>query len=98
VAQRLFAVIRTRTAAWDDAQPLEGQKDWRAHADFMNVLHAEGFVVLGGPLEGTRDVLLIVRAGAPEQIGARLARDPWHPTLLELTRIEPWQLRLGSLA
>src|SRR4249919_4110085 len=58
----LFAVIRTRGPRWNDAQPLEGQEDWRGHADYMNGLVDDGFTLLGGPLGGTRDVLLIVRA------------------------------------
>ena len=45
--KRLFAVIRSRGAAWNDSLPLEEQEDWRAHADFMNALHAEGFVAIG---------------------------------------------------
>jgi hypothetical protein len=59
---RVFAVINTRGPNWNDDKPMEEQGDWRAHADFMNGLLAEGFVLLGGPLMGTRDVLLIVRA------------------------------------
>jgi hypothetical protein len=56
----------------------------------MNALKTEGFVVLGGPLEGTPDVLLIVRA--------RLAEDPWATNgLLRVARVAPWTLRLGSL-
>jgi hypothetical protein len=55
--KRLFAVIRSCGAAWNDALPLEQQADWRPHADFMNALLEEGFVELGGPLEGTRDDL-----------------------------------------
>ncbi len=47
----LFAVIRTRGPAWRASFPLEGQTDWNAHASFMNGLKADGFVVLGGPLE-----------------------------------------------
>src|SRR5215469_8708130 len=94
----LFAVLRTRGPAWQDSQPLEGQADWTAHASFMNALAKEGFVVLGGPLEGTADVLLIVRAGSPDEIRARLADDPWtHNDLLRVTRVVPWTLRLGSL-
>jgi hypothetical protein len=46
---RLFTVIRTRGAAWDDARGMEQQDDWDAHASFMNALVREGFVVLGGP-------------------------------------------------
>ncbi len=96
--QQLFAVIRTRGPAWRDSQPLEGQADWPAHASFMNALAQEGFVVLGGPLEGTADVLLIVRAGNPDEIRSRLAEDPWaRNDLLRVTRVVPWTLRLGSL-
>ncbi|HTQ95364.1 MAG TPA: hypothetical protein VMH89_01085, partial [Candidatus Acidoferrum sp.] len=59
---QIFAVTRTRGPAFDVSLPLEEQADWRAHAAYMNALHAEGFVLLGGPLEGTPDVLLIIRA------------------------------------
>jgi hypothetical protein len=93
----LFAVTRVRGPAWDATQPLEGQHDWRGHADFMVALQREGFVVLGGPLEDTAEVLLVVRANDADEIRARLARDPWEPHLLVTPRIVPWQLRLGSL-
>jgi uncharacterized protein YciI len=96
--KRLFAVIRSRGAAWNDSQPLEGQDGWRAHADFMNALQAEGFVAIGGPLEGTQDVLLILRAKDPNEVASRLENDPWsRKDLLRITRIAPWTLRLGSL-
>lgn len=93
----LFAVIRSRGPAWRHGVPMEAQDAWRAHADFMNALLDDGFVLLGGPLEEP-DVLLIVRAEAPDAIRARLAADPWHQMgLLVVTRISPWTLRLGTL-
>jgi hypothetical protein len=96
---KLFAVTRSRGPAWNDSLPLEGQEDWDAHAVFMNALHKEGFVLLGGPLAGTRDVLLIVRAHDAEQIEARLAADCWtEKNLLVIKAIHLWTLRLGSLA
>lgn len=94
----LFAVIRTRGPRWNDAQPLEGQEDWRAHADYMNALAAEGFVLLGGPLSGTREVLLIVRTENEQQVEARLAADCWAvKDLLRTRQVSSWPLRLGSL-
>jgi uncharacterized protein YciI len=94
----LFAVIRARGPAWDHARPLEGQPAWPAHATFMNGLKAEGFVVLGGPLEGTSEVLLIVRAENEAEVRSRLAADPWSANdLLRVARTAPWTLRLGSL-
>ena len=94
----LFAVIRSRGSGWDASLPLEGQKDWDAHATFMDDLEREGFVILAGPLEGTADALLVIRAESPTAIDARLAADPWTVSgLLRTTRIAPWTLRLGSL-
>jgi len=95
---QLFAVIRTRGAAWQDSQPLEGQADWAPHASFMNALARDGFVILGGPLEGTSDVLLVVRATTDDEVRSRLAGDPWTQNdLLRIGRIAPWTLRLGSV-
>jgi uncharacterized protein len=96
--RQFFAVIRTRGPAWQESQPLDGQADWGLHASFMNALVREGFVVLGGPLEGTSDVLLVVKAASPAEVRSRLAEDPWAGNgLLSITRVAPWTLRLGSL-
>jgi uncharacterized protein YciI len=96
--RQLFAVIRTRGPAWQAARPLEGQADWAGHAAFMNALARDGFVVLGGPLEGTPDVLLIVRAATPDEVRSRLAEDPWTASdLLQVANVTPWTLRLGTL-
>ena len=96
--KRLFAVIRSRQREWDDARPLEDQPDWADHAAFMDEMFEEGLVLLAGPLEGTRDVLLILRAADSSEIAARLAADPWTRNgLLADKQITPWRLRLGSL-
>jgi uncharacterized protein len=96
--QQLFAVIRTRGPAWQDARPMESQADWAGHASFMTALLREKFVVLGGPLGGTSDVLLVMRATSADEIRARLAEDPWaRQDLLRVTRVAPWTLRLGAL-
>ncbi len=96
--KRLFTVIRRRGPAWDHAQSLEGQALWQPHADFMNGLAREGFVVLAGPRETVNDALLIVRAESAEEIRARLDTDPWTPSGHLVTgEILKWDLRIGSL-
>ncbi len=96
--RQLFAVIRTRGPAWQDGRPLESQADWAGHASFMNALAKEGFVILGGPLDGSPDVPPVVRAATADEARSRLAEDPWtHRDLLRISRIAPWALRLGSL-
>lgn len=95
---RLFAVTRIRGPHWNAALGLEQQEDWTAHAAFMNGLQSDGFVVLGGPLEGTSEVLLIIHAENESEILSRLAADPWSvSSLLEVARIVPWTVRLGKI-
>jgi hypothetical protein len=53
-------------------------------------------VILGGPLEGTADVLPVVRATTSDEVRSRLAEDPWAgKDLLRITLVAPWTLRLG---
>jgi len=95
---QLFAVIRTRGPVFEPSRALEAQADWAAHAAFMNGLVRDGSVILGGPLEGTADVLLVMRAASADDARGRLAADPWTvQDLLRVSRISPWTLRLGSL-
>ena len=98
MSAKLFVVMRTRGPAWTEALAMEEQVDWQLHADFMNALQAEGFALLAGPLAGTRDVLLVLRAGSAAEVEARLAEDRWSVKgLLRTLWIKPWGLRLGTL-
>lgn len=95
---QLYAVTRTRGSRWNYARSFEEQDHWQSHATFMNALVHDGFVLLGGPLDGTSEVLLIVRTTHAEHIRNRLAEDPWSRNgLLRIAHIHPWMLRLGSL-
>jgi uncharacterized protein YciI len=77
---------------------MEEQADWPAHAAFMDALVDEGFVVLGGPLEGTRDALLVIQAEDCDEIMQRLSADPWAVNdILVAKDCWPWRIRLGSL-
>ena len=96
--ERAFVALRSRGPAWDDSKALEAQSEWDAHAAFMDALFEQGFAALVGPLEGTRDALLILRASSSSEVVERLASDPWMTNGLLLTKqISPWQIRLGTL-
>jgi uncharacterized protein YciI len=97
--KRIHMVIRTRGPSWDDSRPLEQQAQWPEHAAFMDGLADDEFLILAGPLEGTRDVLLVVRASGVDEIETRLNGDPWTANgLLSMKHVAPWQIRIGSLA
>jgi uncharacterized protein YciI len=93
----LFVVRRERGGPWDWGRDLRDQDLWVEHAAFMDALVQEGFIVLGGPLDGDREVLLIVNAESEEAIHKRLAEDPWMPNgMLRTTRVEGWTILLDG--
>ncbi len=75
---------------------MEEQSDWAAHAEFMDGLVDDGFLVLGGPLADEVRVAHAVEADSEEAIRARLAEDPWSESHLVIDSIEPWTIRLDA--
>jgi uncharacterized protein YciI len=98
----LFAVIQEHGQAWDASRPLREQQEWAAHAEFMDALDDEGFVVLGGPLGDERALfidraLLIVEADSEAAVRQRLEPDPWiQMGLLKVGSVQPWVILLGN--
>ena len=71
-----LVVLRRAGPAWDRSKPMEEQTGWDAHAAFMDQLVADGFLVLGGPLEDGVRTAHAVEAQSPDAIRDVLARDP----------------------
>jgi hypothetical protein len=95
----LYAVRERRGGPWDWSRDLREQEGFGGHARFMDGLVESGFVVLGGPLAGDREVLLVVDAPGEDAIRERLAADPWIPNgMLTITSIERWTILLDSRA
>jgi uncharacterized protein YciI len=92
-----FLVLVRRTGPeWDSSRPMEEQSDWDAHAEFMDGLVEDGFIVLGGPLADEERVAHVIEADSEQAVRATLAGDPWSNTHLVIDSIEPWTLRLDS--
>ena len=90
-------MTRSHGSRWDSTAAREDQAEWAAHAEYMNSLVAEGFIVLGGPIEDTPYTMLAVRAEHAIEVRHKLAQDPWEANgVLETTRIVGWTLALGD--
>ncbi len=74
---------------------MRAQQHWDAHAAFMDALAEEGFIILGGPVGGRPEFLMLVNAENEAIIETRFHEDPWVPMdLLRIDRIEPWEILL----
>jgi uncharacterized protein YciI len=63
----------------------------------MDELVDSGFILLGGPLEGDREVLLVIEADSKDEINERLAADNWSANgMLTTTSVEGWTTLLDG--
>jgi hypothetical protein len=92
-----FAVRLQRGGPWDWSRDLRQQDGFDEHARFMDALVDEGFIVLGGPLAGDRDILHAICAESEEEVRERLAEDNWAQNdMLSIKSIEPWTILLDG--
>jgi uncharacterized protein YciI len=93
----MFAVRVERGGPWDWSRDMRQQDGWDEHARFMDALVDEGFIVLGGPLEGGSEVLHAISAPSEQDIRERLAQDNWYQNgMLTIKSIEPWTIVLDG--
>jgi len=94
---KLWVVHQERGGPWDWSKDMREQALWDEHARFMDELVETGFVVLGGPLDGGRRVLLIVSAEDEDALRSRFAGDPWIANgMLTISTVEHWTVLLDG--
>ncbi len=96
----IFVVTRTQGAGWDAARAPNKQDDWAGHAEMLDQMHDDGFVIYAGPLVGTNpfQAMLVVRAESQQDVRDAFSEDPW--VLKEITTISSiveWNVRLGEM-
>lgn len=90
-----FAVRLERGGPWDWSRELREQDGWDEHAAFMDGLVDEGFIVLGGPLQGDREILHAIWAPSEHAVRERLAEDNWAQNgMLSVSSVTPWTVLL----
>ncbi|HSC51211.1 MAG TPA: hypothetical protein VLD16_13185 [Gaiellaceae bacterium] len=93
----MFLVILRRSGPeYDHSKPLEQQSGWLDHADFMDGLVDDGFIVLGGVLGDEVRTAHAVEAASEQEIRERFAQDPWSETHLVIDSIDRWTIRLDA--
>jgi uncharacterized protein YciI len=69
------------------------QAYWDEHAEFIDALVDDGFVMLGGPLPDEGGALMVVYAASEAEVRARLANDPWYVNgILDLVSVKRWEI------
>jgi uncharacterized protein YciI len=95
----LWVVRLERGGPWDWSRDMREQDGWDEHAAFMDGLVEDGFILLGGPLDGEngRETLHVVDAPSEEAVRARFAEDNWAADgKLSVKSVERWTILLDG--
>jgi len=90
-----FVVNSFHGPAWVEGRPMREQEGWPGHREFMNAL-PDGFVFLGGPVDGHRRAMLLVKAADLAEVHRLLDPDPWVVSGHLVEVIEPWEILIGA--
>ena len=92
-----WIVRRRRGGPWDWSKGLREQAGFDEHAAIMDRWVDDGFILLGGPLEGEKEVVHVIDAPSEEAIHARFDEDNWQQDgTLSTVSVERWTILLGG--
>src|SRR5262245_30695381 len=93
----VFVLTQVNGPNYDGSRHRRDQPAWDEHAAFTDKLLADGFVIMGGPLDDGEHVLLILQAADEREVADRLALDPWRPMgILATKTLQRWDVWLDS--
>src|ERR1700747_57111 len=88
-----FITISSAGPNRDTSKGTREQPFWDEHAEFIDRLVAEGFILMGGPFPDDGGSLLIFNADDENEVRERLKDDPWSKHgILKLESVKRWQI------
>jgi len=92
-----FVAISSAGPHRDLSKGTREQPFWDEHAEFIDRLVAEGFILMGGPLVDEGGALLIVNGEDENEVRQKLKNDPWRAHgILKLESIKRWQIFIDA--
>ncbi len=90
---KVFVMTSVAGPHRDLAKGTREQPYWDEHAQFIDRLVAEGFIVMGGPLVDEGGAMLIVSAEDEDEVKEKMKHDPWYThDILKLQSIKRWEI------
>lgn len=69
------------------------QRSYREHADYLNNVHTNNRILIGGPLWDYSEIQIAIEATSACEVEAILADDPWlKQDMLRIERVTKWVL------
>ena len=95
--KKTFVAISSAGPNRDLSKGTREQRFWDEHAEFIDQLVAEGFILMGGPLVDESGSLLIFNAEDENEVREKLKNDPWSEHgILKLESVKRWQIFIDA--
>ena len=92
-----FVMISSAGPKRDLSKDTRAQPFWDEHAEFIDQLVADGFILMGGPLVDEGGSLLIFNAEDENEVREKMKSDPWlERGILKLEHIKRWQIFIDA--
>jgi len=92
-----FVVISSAGRNRDLSKGTREQPFWDEHAEFIDRLATESFILMGGPLVDDGGSLLIVNAEDENEVREKMKNDPWlKHGILKQESIKRWQIFIDA--
>lgn len=94
-----YVLLSTAGPHRDRTKGTREQPYWDDHAQFIDRLVDQGFILMGGPLEDEGGAMLIVRAPTENEVRQTMQDDPWYVHgILRLQSIKRWEIFIDTRA
>jgi uncharacterized protein YciI len=91
--KRTFMIVSAAGGNRDLSKGTREQRHWDEHAEFIDGLVDEGFILLGGPLVDEGGAILVVYAEDEREVREKMKDDPWYVRgILTLESVKRWDI------
>jgi uncharacterized protein YciI len=97
VLKNIFLAISSAGPNRDFSKGTREQAFWDEHAQFIDQLVDDGFILMGGPLVDEGGSLLIFNAQDENEVRQKLKNDPWAKHgILKLESVKRWEIYIDN--
>ncbi|MCZ6504310.1 MAG: hypothetical protein O6945_17570 [Gammaproteobacteria bacterium] len=82
---------------WNHSISYEDQPGLRKHHSYLQKLHINDQVVMGGPVDGEPGSLMLVKTGSREEAEVIARQDPGVETRIVKAEITAWYVQMSSM-
>ncbi len=98
-AANYFLVTYSSGSNWNSNISYQDQPGLKKHHEYLEILHINDQLVMGGPVPGDGDFLsvMLLRTGSIEEAEKLVSQDPGVQTRVVSATVVPWSVDMSSM-